>query len=165
MKNTQSIVWISILAALVSPILSCSSSNSSDTRNQPINEVFKEKPLPVLGTYDQQLKFRIKDNSAILNGTPRPTFPKKMAVLAGNPPKGVDVCDLFYSALIKKMYEQCFPDGMSYIGMSNIIGFKGDEISRSGELVSYQWNDSDEGSMIATFKDGKLSSISQRGLK
>jgi hypothetical protein len=101
------------------------------------SDTLKSKSLPILGDSSTQFKFKAEDLKAIINGQPRPTSPETLAVLAGNPPNGTDVCNLSYSALTKAMYLKCFPEGISYIAMSNVIGWAGEESSRSGDTVVY----------------------------
>jgi hypothetical protein len=131
----------------------------------PANEVLQPKSLPVLGDSETQAKFKLADLNAIIESKPRPTEPQTLAVLAGNPPAGTDVCNLAYSALIQAMYQKCFLEGISQIKMSNIIGWAGEEISRSGDTVIYKWGNGDKGSLTATFVKGGLTSKSQNGLK
>jgi hypothetical protein len=131
----------------------------------PVNEVLQPKQLPVLGDTATQLKFQADDAQAVLQGQARPTSPPILAVLAGNPPAGTDVCNLTYSALIRAMYDQCFPEGISYVRMSNIIGWAGEEISRSGNTLVYNWGSTEKGTLTATFVNGGLTSKSQSSLK
>jgi hypothetical protein len=91
--------------------------------------------------------------------------PNPIAVKMGYPPEGTDVCNLPYSALIRAMYEQCFSPGMSYIQVSNITGWKGEEISSSGASTTYRWGDGDGSSMVLIFENDQLVSKSQSGLK
>lgn len=137
----------------------------SNTASAPVNEVLQPKSLPVLGDSETQAKFKLADLNATIESKPRPTDPQTLAVLAGNPPAGTDVCNLQYSALIQAMYQKCFPEGISHIKMSNIIGWAGEEISRAGDTVIYKWVDGDKGSLTATFTKGGLTSKSQNGLK
>lgn len=124
-----------------------------------------EKPLPVLGSVGVQSRFDVEDGLAVLNGTPRPTYPPTLAVLAGNPPPGTDVCNLPYSAITQAIYEKCIHEGMTYIQVSNIIGFAGEEVSQSGSTKVYRWGDSKNGFMIGTFQNDRLISKSQSTLK
>lgn len=130
----------------------------------PANEILKEKSVPTLGSVNTQLQFEADDALAILEGKPRPTYPETLAVLAGNPPQGIDVCNLSYSALIKAMYDSCFSEGITYIAMSNIIGWAGEENSRSGDTGVYSWS-SEQGILTATFTNGRLTAKSQSDLK
>jgi hypothetical protein len=129
------------------------------------NETLQPKSLPILGDSETQAKFKLADLTAITQSQPRPTEPQTLAVLAGNPPAGIDVCNLPYSALIQAMYQKCFPEGISQIKMSNIIGWAGEEISRSGDTAIYKWGSGDKGTLTATFVKGALTSKSQNGLK
>lgn len=131
----------------------------------PVNETLKSKSLPVLGDSETQYKFKLEDSRAILESRPRPTSPETLAILAGTTPANIDVCNLPYSALVKSMYEKCFPEGMTYIAMSNIVGWAGEESSRSGNTVIYNWKNGNSGSLTATFINGKLTEKSQNGLK
>lgn len=141
------------------------SAPNSPATSVPDNETLKEKPLPVLGATNTQLSFEAADAEAFLTGKPRPTYPETLAVLAGNPPQGTDVCNLSYSALIKAMYSSCFSEGISYVAMSNIIGWAGEENSRSGDTVVYSWGGGKRGTLTATFKNGRLMAKAQSGLK
>ena len=137
-----------------------------DTSSAPINEKLNPKQPPFLGSGFSQEQFELDDLIALQNGKPRPTSPSTLAVvLAGNPPVGTDVCNLPYSALIKAMYDKCFPEGSSYIQLANIIGYAGDEVSRSENTVVYQWDSIEKGIFTATFVDGKLTSKFQNNLK
>jgi hypothetical protein len=131
----------------------------------PKNEILQPKPLPDRGVLGDAVKFEFDDASAVARGTPRPTYPPTLAVLAGNPPQGTDVCNLPYQAIIKLMYEKCFPTGISYVSMANMIGWAGEETSRSGDTVTFRWGNGKEGSITAIFNNNKLTSISQNGLK
>ena len=131
----------------------------------PANDVLQPKTLPDLGDTETLSKFRLADLNAIIESKPRPTNPPILAVLAGNPSIETDVCNLPYSALIQAMYQKCFPEGINQIKMSNIIGWAGEEISRSGDTVIYKWADGDKGILTATFTKGGLIGKSQNGLK
>lgn len=137
----------------------------STTSSAPVNDVLQPKELPVLGDRETQAKFRLADLNAVIESKPRPTDPPILAVLAGNPPAGTDICNLPYSALIQAMYQKCFPEGISQIKMSNIIGWAGEEISNSGDTVIYKWANGDAGMLTATFTKGGLTGKSQNGLK
>lgn len=136
--------------------------NSSVT---PITETLQPKELPVLGDSATQLQFKVDEAQAVIENKARPTYPPTLAVLAGNPPEGTDVCNLSYSALIKAMYEKCLLEGMGYISMSNLIGWAGEEISRSDDTVIYKWGSGEQGILTATFVNGRLTAKSQMGLK
>jgi hypothetical protein len=131
----------------------------------PTNDVLQPKPLPILGDSETQARFKLADLNAIIDSKPRPTDPPILAILAGNPPAGTDVCNLPYSALIQAMYQKCFPEGISQTKMSNIIGWAGEETSRSGDTVIYKWASGDKGTLTATFVKDTLASKSQNGLK
>lgn len=141
-------------------------------------EVFTAKPLPSYGLdTGDALKDELDVAMWVINGkttdgaTEIPLAsragitPNPAAIDKGYLPKGVDPCNIPYSALIRPMYEQCFAEGMSMTEVSNIVGWQGEEISRAGEKVAYQWNDTDGGSMVIEFDDGHLVSMRQLGLK
>lgn len=156
---------------------STSSSLSTSSRANEDNGVFTPKQIPVLGNTYQQLEDESTVLQIVLFGKttdgitqiPKTSLagvtPNPIAVNEGYPPEGTDVCNLPYSALIRAMYEQCFSDGMSYIQVSNIVGWKGEEITRTGSSTIYQWRDGDGGSMTFTFDNDRLVSQSQTGLK
>lgn len=141
------------------------SENSNSESVDLVQEEFIAKPLPDLGDAQTQMQFRVDDSMAMINGDQRPTHPETLAVLAGNPPSGVDVCNLSYTALIMKIYQECISEGMSPIEVSNILGWTGTETSNSGSTVIYTWRNHNEGIMTATFKDNRLISKSQVGLE
>lgn len=143
---------------------SYSSVQITDSTPSPVSTVVT-KPLPNLGALVEGSRFEYEDSKAIISGNPRPTSPPTLAVLAGNPPTGTDVCNLPYSALIMAMYQQCIKEGMSYVEVANIIGFNGEENSSSGSTITYTWTDGKEGIMTAVFQNNRLSSKSQTGLK
>jgi hypothetical protein len=167
MKSTKTFL---ALALLVATTTSCSSSGGSTSQAAPVPaqaapEVLKTKPMPELGDSQTQYDFQLADLKAIAQGQPRPVQPETLAVLAGNPPQGVDVCNLPFSALTQKMYLSCFPEGITYVGASNIAGWAGEEVSRSGDAVVYTWRGNRGSFLMATFKNGRLTAKSQQGLK
>jgi len=143
---------------------SSSSVQPTDSTSSSVSTVVT-KPLPNLGSAVEGARFEYEDSKAIISGSPRPTYPPILAVLAGNPPAGINVCNLPYSALIMAMYQQCIKEGMSYVEVANIIGFNGEESSSSGSTITYKWSDGEEGVMTAVFQANRLSSKSQTGLK
>lgn len=62
-----------------------------------------------------------------------------------------------------QMFEQCFPEGITYEQVTEIIGSSGRLFSQSGSLAIYQWENR-KGSMSASFRDSKLLSKSQINL-
>jgi hypothetical protein len=62
---------------------------------------------------------------------------------------------------------QKLKEGESYGSACLRIGFPGKETARSKhfDTVTYSWENSDSGNMIATFQNGKLVSKAQSGLK
>jgi len=132
---------------------------------KPVVVEFKQKELPILGSSYQQLDFKQRDAEAVLSNKPRPTTPETLAVFAGNPPPGVDVCNLSYSAVTIAIYEKCINPGLSYIQVSNIFGFKGTSVSESGSIAIYTWGSVEGGLVTATFESDKLTSKSQVKLK
>lgn len=134
--------------------------------------VFKPKPLPVLGTTAQQLEDRAIIAQAVMGqkegsipiASKAGVKPNPFAISAGITPKGVDVCNLPYSALNKPMYETCFKEGMPYEAVANIIGYAGSEKSRSGNSFNQVWSNG-KGAMSATFIDNKMVSVAQSGLE
>jgi len=124
-----------------------------------------DKPLPKLRTMDEQLDYKAKDAEAVIKSTLDPSTSEMLAVLAGNPPVGTDVCRLPYSAITLAIYQQCIHEGMNYVQVSNIIGWAGEETANSGSTLEYTWREGDKGIMRAVFQDNRLISKSQVGLK
>ena len=140
--------------------------------------VFTPKEIPILGNTSQQLQDEVIVSEIILFGKthngnlteiPQSSMagvtPNPIAVKKGYPPKGTNICNLPYSALIRAIYEQCLSEGMSYIQVSNIVGWKGEEFASSGSSVTYRWGDGKNGSMIIVFENDRLIYKSQNGLK
>ena len=154
-----------------------SAKTSSSSAPAVVAKEFQAKSIPVLGTASQQLRDQSTVAQAVIAAGPNgkatgiPTTssagvtPNPIAVLQGIIPEGTDVCRLPYSALIQAMYETCFSEGMSYIDVANIIGYKGEESAKAGNSTSHTWNGSKEGMMSATFVDDKLTAKTQQGLK
>lgn len=177
MKKYQLITLFLLLGALSA----CNKSDNSATSAQPqaepkqqeVKTTFRSKAatdkltpkeLPVLGTSSEQLNFQAKDAEAVLSNKPRPTSPIPLAVLAGNPPPDVDVCNLPFSALTKAIFENCAEQGMSYIQTANTFGFSGELTTEAGNSKTYTWK-SREGIVAITFVDDGLTSKTQTGLK
>jgi len=55
--------------------------------------------------------------------------------------------------------------GMSYSQVVKIIGAPGIETARSEHYVMFSWSNSDEDGLVAIFKDDKLISKAQSGLR
>ena len=175
MKFTQYTKQTIILLSCLLSLMACSNSstqntskslatnptNSPETNAVPPSEILRPKQLPILGDSATQQNFQIANGRAIMAGTPRPTNPPILAVLAGNPPNGTNVCTLEYSALTKLMYENCFPEGIGYIQMSNVIGWAGENVSQSGDTTIYKWGGGEQGILTATFTKGHLIQKSQ----
>ena len=141
------------------------SENSNSESVDLAQEELIAKPLPDLGDAHTQMQFRVDDSMAIINGGQRPTYPETLAVLAGNPPPGLDICNLSYSALTMKIYQECIKDGMSPIQVSNTLGWAGTKTSSSGSTVIYTWKNQRDGMMTVTFTNNRLVSKSQIGLE
>jgi len=62
-------------------------------------------------------------------------------------------------------YENCLVEGLTWVQVANVLGYKGNERSRSGSTHIVQWSDGSGGYITATFVDNKLQSKSQIGLK
>ena len=72
-------------------------------------------------------------------------------------------CHKTTSSLTLEMFQNCFPDGMSYENVAQIIGYPGTVITQSGNSKIYTWNGS-SGTMAAQFINNRLVSKSQSGL-
>ncbi|MGF1677495.1 MAG: hypothetical protein ACFCUV_27960 [Rivularia sp. (in: cyanobacteria)] len=123
------------------------------------------KTLPRLGTTYEQLNFKAEDAEAIISSKPRPTYPTPLAVLAGNPPPDIDICNLEFSATTQAIFEQCIQKGMNYYQVANTLGFAGKEIETIEDSITYRWGNGDGGEARVTFKGDRMVSKSQIKLK
>jgi len=177
--------FIALLALSGLTLASCANQSpkteaisSSPPASPVVKEIkeFKAKSIPVLGTSSQQLNDQSAVAMAVLAAGPEGNAikipktssagitPNPIAIKQGFIPEGTDVCNLPYSALIKAMVETCVSEGMSYVDVANLIGYKGEEAAKSGNSTTYIWK-SNEGMMSATFIDDKLTAKTQQGLK
>lgn len=140
----------------------------------PSSTVFKRKELPVLGGSIGQMSDETevlniitlgKSDDEIPQTSSAGIKPNPIAVKLGHPPKGTDVCNLPYSALIRAMYEKCFSQGMSPTDVANIVGWEGKEVASTGSTKTYEWDNGRNGSMVIVFEGDRLASKSQTGLK
>jgi hypothetical protein len=61
-------------------------------------------------------------------------------------------------------FEQCLPDGLTYVQVANVLGYRGTLQTQSGSTEIWQWNGR-EGSLSIVFDNGKLKSKAQAGLQ
>jgi hypothetical protein len=140
----------------------------------PPSSTFTPKELPVLGTLNGQISDEAEVLNIIVSGKSQDEIPQAssagitpnpIAVKLGYPPKGTDVCNLPYSALIRPMYEKCFSQGMSPTDVANFVGWEGKEVAGAGSTKTYEWTDGKGGSMVVVFERDQMASKSQTGLK
>lgn len=76
------------------------------------------------------------------------------------------LCHPAYYQVKKEVFETCLVDGMTFVQVSNAIGYEGVLVSQSGntEIMRWQAGADNERMIIGTFRDGKLVSKSQVGL-
>ena len=92
-----------------------------------------------------------------------PPSPEAVVVAAVGKPAN-PTCTRRYVALDLDIYSQCILDGMSFVTVSNIIGFAGTPVSASGNATVFRWKYND-GVMMATFVDDRLTAKAQSGLE
>jgi hypothetical protein len=63
------------------------------------------------------------------------------------------------------VFETCLVNGMTYIQVSNIIGFAGEIMADSGTAKLYSWSGRGGSVITANFLSGKMFSKSQSGLQ
>lgn len=85
--------------------------------------------------------------------------PQKVAV----PDK--EECHRKYVSVELDTYTNCLLEGMSYVQVGNIIGFKGNEIVASGDSKTVQWPGRDGALITAVFVGDRLHTKSQLNLK
>lgn len=137
---------------------------STQTKSKAVSDKIVPKELPILGSSETQLRFKAEDAEAVLTKKPRPTYPATLAVLAGNPPPDVDVCNLSYSAVTKATFD-CMQENMNYFQVANTFGFEGEKTVVEGAKITYTWRSGKEGVATIVFDNDKLISKTQVGLK
>jgi hypothetical protein len=60
-------------------------------------------------------------------------------------------------------FEHCLTQGLTYVQVANILGYKGTLSAQADGVEVWEWN-GNEGVLIAKFADGRLVSKSQSGL-
>lgn len=149
------------------PTSSASSAPSASTN-------FRPKELPVLGTLEGQKSDQAEVLNILASGRSQDEIPQAssagvkpnpIAVKLGYPPKGTDVCNLPYSALIRPMYEKCFSPGMNPTDIANIVGWEGTEVASTESTKTYEWRDGRDGSMTVVFERDRLASKSETRLQ
>jgi len=65
-----------------------------------------------------------------------------------------------------EVFDRCLINGLTFVQVSNAIGYKGTLVSQSGSLETMRWGSGTDGKQIfGTFQDGKLISKTQTGLQ
>ncbi len=62
-------------------------------------------------------------------------------------------------------FEKCLIEGLTYVQVANVLGYRGELQTKSGNAEIYQWNDGLGKYLSATFVNGKLMSKAQIGLE
>jgi hypothetical protein len=73
-------------------------------------------------------------------------------------------CSRTYVSVKMDTFEQCLPDGLTYVQVANVLGYRGTLQTKSGNTEIWQWNGR-EGSLSIVFDNGKLKSKAQAGLQ
>ena len=74
-------------------------------------------------------------------------------------------CHRRYVSVKLDTFNDCLVEGMTYVQVSNTLGYQGELQSQSGSIKLYQWNDGSGKYLSASFENGRLSSKSQVGLE
>lgn len=61
-------------------------------------------------------------------------------------------------------FQNCLLNGMTYVQIANILGYRGTLTSESGNLQDWEWNDGSGKYLSVTFVDNRLDSKSQINL-
>ena len=79
-----------------------------------------------------------------------------------------EYCSPAFQRLSLETYTLCIHEGMSYVQVGNVIGNPGTNHGQSGNVSVWNWTENvhgeSDGSMSATFINGKLASKAQYGL-
>ncbi len=62
-------------------------------------------------------------------------------------------------------FEQCLPDGLTYVQVANVLGYRGTLQIKSGSTEIWQWNDGEGKYLSIVFDNEKLKSKAQVGLQ
>jgi hypothetical protein len=90
--------------------------------------------------------------------------PSPVPIVAARVEKpALPACSRKRAALDLEIYDQCILEGMTFVTVSNIIGFPGTPVSSSGDTTIYQWRYNDT-YMTVSFVNNKLTGKSQIGL-
>jgi hypothetical protein len=73
-------------------------------------------------------------------------------------------CSREYVSVKLDTFENCLIEGLTYVQVANVLGYRGELQAKSGDTEIWQWNDGSGKYLSATFFDGKLVSRSQIGL-
>lgn len=62
-------------------------------------------------------------------------------------------------------FETYLVDGLTYVQVANLLGYRGELQTKSGDMEIWQWNDGAGKYLSATFNDGKMVSKAQVDLE
>lgn len=74
-------------------------------------------------------------------------------------------CSRTYVSVKMDTFEQCLPDGLTYVQAANVPGYRGTLQTKSETTEIWQWNSGEGKYLSIVFDDGKLKSKSQIGLQ
>ena len=75
------------------------------------------------------------------------------------------VCSRTHVSVKMDTFEKCLVEGLTYVQVANVLGYRGELQTKSGNAEIYQWNDGAGKYLSATFANGKLMSKAQVGLE
>jgi hypothetical protein len=75
-----------------------------------------------------------------------------------------EVCRPKTVSITKAVFETCLIDGLTFVQVSNTIGFEGNLVSQSGNTQIRRWSNGGK-ILLGTFRNGKLVSKSQVNLE
>ncbi len=74
-------------------------------------------------------------------------------------------CSRTHVSVKMDTFEQCLPDGLTYVQAANVLGYRGTLQTKTGSTEIWQWNDGEGKYLSIIFDSGKLRSKSQAGLQ
>jgi hypothetical protein len=74
-------------------------------------------------------------------------------------------CSRTYVSVKMDTFEQCLPNGLTYVQVANVLGYRGTLQSKSGNTEIWQWNDGEGKYLSIVFDNEKLKSKAQSSLQ
>jgi hypothetical protein len=73
-------------------------------------------------------------------------------------------CTRKYVSVKLDTFNECLPEGLTYVQVANALGYKGELQSKSGDVELWLWNGGSGKYLSGQFVNGKLTGKSQVGL-